>query len=403
MPKRTASADEANPASKRRNEQILADFFGSIVDGMPRCPLLKLTSDQLMRVLAAPNLNVPTLKDEGSNGSSEDDGTEDAPAVEFVLAYQDLANLALSCRAFSLFMLKKEYRDGFDAVARLRGIANGIEDTSFNYLPRFASEVINPVLMANQSIPEETGDNLVRAGGERIVNHLWSPLIFYLNTVGFPPCRYCGMKTDLRGRNGAVPISTFVVIRGGRKHPREPLLTDKDKESHCRVNRAILKSWRRHVYRCIDPSCAKELDIMLLNTPLGTVFDACLATAPGSARHHDFKSQKFQLYKANGEELDFSVKFCKRCGVLHTAKENLDEQVKCGGQCKSARQRLGLDKTCVCARPCTSCKASIRSCRCTFCEECSLCQGDDCTRCKKTCECEEDYCDECGCEPCECL
>lgn len=406
MPKR--AADEAESIAKKRSEQTLAELFGEIASGMPSCPLLKLRPDQLVRILAATkesqlgaSSSFPSKPDSESDSDSySDSSSESAPAAEFVLDYQSLVNLTLSCKAFSLFMLKREYKDGFAAVALLRCKAEGIDELSLRYLPDLASRVINPALLSNQSDPEAKEKHLVLAGGERLVNHLWSPLIFYLNTVGYPPCRHCGMKTELRGKNG-VPISTFLVLRGAGKPPKEPLLKGKD-EPHFRKNRAILKAWRRHTYRCVDPACAQELDMMLLNTPLGSVFDACLSTATGQSRHHNFKSQKFQLYKGDGTELDFSVKFCKRCGVLNTEKENLTEQVNCGGQCKSARQRLGVHNVCICARPCSSCSIPIRSCRCTFCESCNRCEGDECERCEKVCQCEAPYCEDCGCEYCEC-
>lgn len=401
MSKRAAGQGKAEP-KKQKLPSTVAELMSSVHPEMHRSPLMRLSLRQLIRILNAvpPDSGEQTARSSSASRSSDSSSAslsssdEDAAPLEFIVNYRSLVNLTLSCKAFSLFMLKQQYREGFSLLAEYRCAANGLKKSSFTYLQEYANNVVNASITAKSE------------SAEKLINHHWAPLQFLLNTVGFPACRHCGMTCgDLRGKNG-VPISPYLVLRGKLKEPSEPLL--KKEDPHYRKNRAILKAYRRNTYRCVNPSCGQDLDLMLLNTPLGTVFDACLTTNGGKNKHHVFKKLKFQIYKPGGsrKELDFSVKFCSRCGVLTTGKENLVKEVKCTGQCEDVKRSRGLSRksACLCDSECKQCKWPVRKCICTFCDSCRLCTGEECTRCEKLCECEEAYCSDCGCDldKCEC-
>lgn len=415
MPKRKIDAVSLE-AKKLKMVVKLGELFAGAGFNI-KSPLMKLTVRQFVRILDTVSLEEAVEDSEDASGSrdnesrSEKSGSDDSASssmeddysggddesegepAKFLVGYRSLVNLTASCKAMSLFMLKKQYRDGFALLAEHRGHINGIRQPGFSYLDTYTTEVVNAAIASKS--PD----------AEKVTNHLWSPLEFLLNSVGFPACRHCGMTCgDLRGKNG-LPISPYLVLRGKLKTPGDPLLKQDDPRH--RKNRAILKAYRRNTYRCVNPSCGKDLDLMVVNTPLGSVFDGCLTTNKGKNKHHIFKKLKFQIYKPGStKELDFQVKFCQRCGVLTTSKENLVKEVKCTGKCEEVKRARGLERKgpCLCDSKCKQCERTVRRCHCTICEKCKLCTGEECDRCEALCECSGDYCEDCGCDidKCEC-
>lgn len=395
-------------AKKHRSISNLAELLEGTVPNLAPSPLLKLSFQQIMHVLAAEK-----QRDEepgsprDSSHSSEESCPEEHPG--FVLSDLDLVNFTVSCKPFRQLMLSKKLGRGFRYLAKIRCEEQGVRYTQ-----------LEPDRSGRMQVVERTDHMVFNLGFEympgylaslSITTALWDPLYYVLNSQGFPPCKNCGMHCELRGASG-IPISTYALVGRTSRKPSQPLILEGD--PLYRQNRAKLMANRQRLYRCVNPHCLATLTAMIMNFPLGSIFDAC-RKATSTAKHR-FKALRYQIEapEKKGDkfgrlrELEFDVEYCDRCGVLGTEEANLAAPDKCGGHCvalKKARAKEGdanwKNGPCLCAN-CALCGKWPTKCRCEPCGKCKRCAGENCRRCKKRCKCKADYCEDCGNEVCEC-
>jgi len=364
-PKKLKTEKDAKPKKLKRSSR-LGDVLGKLHKDLLKSPLMKLNIGQFVRILdAKPPVEERSSKEENSESSDLHDDNE-----PFILDYDQLSDLACTCKAMAAFFCQETFGNGFVRLADDRISIQGVEP-HFDFFGRYLTEI-------------------------KVTDTIWSSLYFLVNTEGFPPCEHCGTNTwRMRGKAG-VPIAPFLAQIGSGKRKRKADL------SKCKTvseqNLAILEANRKYTYLCMNPKCRKPLDQVICNFPLGSIFDACSNThARGK---HETKKLDLQLYTYRGREIDESMKYCVKCGVLTTKKANLLIEADCGGFCHPVVKK-GQPLKCICV-PCTLCKRMPAKCKCEPCGECKKCGAKKCKLCKDKCECEPPYCPDCLNEICEC-